>query len=48
PSSAVTFDQYSDNGVLGDPLTATAAAGQDILGEVISALVAYSREMLRL
>lgn len=48
PSSAVTFDQYADNGVLGDPRTATAAAGQDILGEVISALVAYSREMLRL
>lgn len=48
PSSAVTFDQYSDNGVLGDPRTATAAAGHDILGEVISALVAYSREMLRL
>ena len=48
PSSAVTFDQYSDNGVLGDPRTATAAAGQDILGEVISSLVAYSREMLRL
>ena len=48
PSSAVTFDQYADNGVLGDPRTATATAGQDILDEIISALVAYSREMLRL
>lgn len=48
PSSAVTFDHYAVNGVLGDPRTATVAAGQDILGEVISALVAYSREMLRL
>ena len=48
PASAVTFDQYAENGVLGDPRTATAAAGQDILGEIIVALVAYSREMLRL
>lgn len=48
PSSAVTFDQYADNGVLGDPRTATAAAGQDILGEIITKLVVYSREMLRL
>lgn len=48
PTSAVTFDQYSENGVLGDPRTATAAAGDDILGEIIAKLVAYSREMLRL
>nr|WP_275901988.1 creatininase family protein [Brevibacterium zhoupengii] len=48
PSSAVTFDQYADNGVLGDPRTATAAAGEDILGEIIAKLVSYSKEMLRL
>ncbi|GAA1858389.1 creatininase family protein [Brevibacterium marinum] len=48
PASAVTFDQYSENGALGDPRTATATAGVDILGEVIEKLVAYSREVLRL
>lgn len=48
PSSAVTFDRYAANGVLGDPRTATAEAGQDILGEVITKLVAYATEMLRL
>ena len=48
PASAVTFDQYSENGVLGDPRTATAAAGDDILGEIIAKLVDYSREVQRL
>ncbi|MGC3020735.1 MULTISPECIES: creatininase family protein [unclassified Brevibacterium] len=48
PASAVTFDRYADNGVLGDPRTATAKAGRDLLGEVIAKLVAYSRDMLRL
>ncbi|AOP51808.1 MAG: creatininase family protein [Brevibacterium aurantiacum] len=48
PSSAVTFDRYADNGVLGDPRTATVTAGEDILGEIIAKLVSYSKEMLRL
>lgn len=48
PSSAVTFDQYAENGVLGDPRTATAEAGRDILGEITGKLTAYAREMLRL
>lgn len=48
PSTAVTFDRYAENGVLGDPRTATAAAGEDILGEVISVLVSYCRELQKL
>lgn len=48
PSTAVTFDRYAENGVLGDPRTATAAAGEGILGEVIDTLVTYCREMQRL
>ncbi|MGM0700037.1 MAG: creatininase family protein [Actinomycetota bacterium] len=48
PSTAVTFDRYADNGVLGDPRTATAAAGEDILGEVVDRLVAYCQELQRL
>jgi creatinine amidohydrolase len=48
PSTVVTFDRYAENGVLGDPRTATAAAGEGILGEVIDTLVAYCREMQRL
>ena len=48
PSTAVTFDRYADNGVLGDPRTATAAAGEDILGEVVARLVAYCQELQRL
>ncbi|WP_166968733.1 creatininase family protein [Brevibacterium atlanticum] len=48
PSTAVSFDRYAENGVLGDPRTATAAAGEGILGEVIDTLVAYCREMQRL
>ncbi|WP_181274165.1 creatininase family protein [Brevibacterium oceani] len=48
PSTAVTFDRYAENGVLGDPRTATATAGEGILGEVIDTLVAYCREMQRL
>lgn len=48
PSTAVTFDRYADNGVLGDPRTATAAAGEDILGEVVDRLVAYCQELRRL
>lgn len=48
PSSAVTFDRFAPNGVLGDPRTATAAHGQDILDEVVTTLVAYCREMQRL
>ncbi|MGO1949720.1 MAG: creatininase family protein [Mycobacteriaceae bacterium] len=48
PSSAVPFDRYADNGVLGDPRSATAAAGRDILDEVTTTLVDYSRQMLRL
>src|SRR5699024_4822758 len=45
PSTAVTFDRYADNGVLGDPRTATAAAGEDILGEVVDRLSAYCQEL---
>ena len=48
PTSAVTFDRYAENGVLGDPRTATAAAGRDILGEVVTTLVAYCQELLEL
>jgi creatinine amidohydrolase len=48
PASAVTFDRYAENGVLGDPTTAAAAAGEGILGEVIDKLVAYCKEMQRL
>lgn len=48
PSSAVTFDRYAPNGVLGDPRTATAAHGEAILDEVVMKLVAYCREMQRL
>ncbi|SMX69379.1 Creatinine amidohydrolase [Brevibacterium linens] len=48
PSTAVTFDRYADNGVLGDPRTASAAAGEAILGEVIDRLVAYCQELQRL
>ncbi|WP_166828854.1 creatininase family protein [Brevibacterium limosum] len=48
PSTAVTFDRYADNGVLGDPRTATVAAGEGILGEVVDRLVAYCRELQRL
>ena len=48
PSTAVTFDRYADNGVLGDPRTATATAGEGILGEVVDRLVAYCQELQRL
>jgi creatinine amidohydrolase len=48
PSSAVPFDRYADNGVLGDPRNATAAAGRDILAEVIDKLTDYARRMLQL
>lgn len=48
PSTAVTFDRYAVNGVLGDPRTATAAAGEGILGEVVDRLVAYCQELQRL
>lgn len=48
PSSAVTFDQYAPNGVLGDPLTATAEAGQRILDEIVGTLTDYGAELLDL
>ena len=48
PSTAVTFDRYAENGVLGDPRTATGAAGERILREAISQLVAYCRELKKL
>lgn len=46
PTTAVTFEQYADNGVLGDPTTATAADGRRILAEVIAKLTSYARQML--
>lgn len=48
PSLAVTFDRYAPNGVLGDPRTATAEAGEAILDEVVTTLVEFSRELLSL
>lgn len=46
PTTAVTFEQYADNGVLGDPTTATAADGRRILAEVVAKLTSYARQML--
>lgn len=48
PASAVTFDRYAENGVLGDPRTATAEDGQRILDEIHAKLLAYSRRLLDL
>lgn len=48
PASAVTFDRYAENGVLGDPRTATAEDGQRILDEIHAKLLDYSRRLLEL
>lgn len=48
PTSAVTFDHYAENGVLGDPRTATAESGHLILDEIVAKIVVYAEEMLRL
>lgn len=48
PASAVTFDRYAENGVLGDPRTAIAEDGQRILDEVHAKLLDYSRRLLEL
>src|SRR5699024_5871027 len=48
PTTAMTCDRYADNGDRSEPRTATAAAGADILGEVVDRLVAYCQELQRL
>lgn len=48
PTTAVRFEQYVSNGVLGDPRTATAAQGEEILEEVVTTLTDYARAMLEL
>lgn len=48
PSSAVRFEEYADNGVLGDPRTSTVEQGQEILEEIITRLTEYADAMARL
>ncbi|MGO1182398.1 MAG: creatininase family protein [Micrococcaceae bacterium] len=48
PSMSVRFEEYAENGVLGDPRTATIDQGQRALGEIVDRLVDYSHAMLDL
>ena len=48
PKLLVRFDEYADNGVLGDPRTATADDGRRVLDEATAVITAYLRDFLSL
>lgn len=48
PSMSVRFEQYADNGVLGDPTAVTAEQGEVILEEIVTRLTEYAETMLTL
>jgi len=46
PSVAVRFSEYAENGVLGDPRTATATDGQAVLDEAVTVIAGFARELI--